>query len=375
MVLMALDHTRDFFSAPSVAGPSHLSCAAFFTRWATHICAPTFFFLAGASAYLQRGQGKTKGQLSSFLFKRGLWLMLLDLTVITGAIFFCFTPPWIAVFFPIGFSMVCLAGLIRLPMPGILGIAALLLAGHDHFDSVKATSFGSAGPLWTLLHQGGPILAHGHLLAFVIYPVGPWVGVMALGYCFGQILTLPAPRRLRWTAWCGASSVALFLALRALHGYGDPNLWTSAHGARSTILSFLDVEKYPPSLQFCTLFLGLALLLLAVFDVLLEGGRAAWLRHTFEVYGRVPLAFFVAHLYLIHGMALLVCIVMGFDPHLLLAPLDPVKVLPGPPPGYGFSLPVVYLAWLAVIGLLYLPMHRYALYKQEHPGFWWLSYL
>ena len=333
-------------------------------------------FLAGVSAYLQRRQGKSEAELSLLLLTRGLWLMVLDAVVITGALFFCFSVPLLNVFWAIGLSMALMAALVHLPVPAILAIATLLIVGHDRFDAVQASTFGRAAPLWTILHQGGPVFGAGHrLIGLVVYPVVSWVGVMALGYCFGRVTVLPPHRRQRVYAGCGAALVVLFLALRAVHGYGDPNQWTTAQGHKAAILSFLDLEKYPPSLQYCSLFLGLPLLILAAIDALLVRGRALWLRSTFAVYGRVPLAFFVARLYLIHGLALLICMALGHSPHLFLSPLNPVTALPGPPAGFGFHLPGVYAMWLVVVGLLYLPMRRYAAYKQRHREKWWLSYL
>lgn len=376
MILMALNHTQIFFFSGERAMPllADSNLPLFFTRWTPGFCAPVFVFLAGVAAYLQLTRGKTKAELSSFLFTRGLWLILLEVTLIGFGFFFTFTLPILQVFWALGISMVMLAALVRLPMPVVAAVGVAFVVGHNAFDHVHAASLGAWADLWRLFHETGPVFFAGHPIAFVAYPAIPWNGLMILGFCFGPIVTLPFARRIRITAVSGACLLVLFLALRGLHAYGDPTLWNSSVDGATSLKSFLNVSHNPVSLQFCAMSIGASLLSLSGLDSLLTAGRSTWLRKYVEVYGRVPLFYYLLHIYVLHVLSILVCAWMGHDWHVLTAPLAQ-RMKMRLPPGYGFSLPTVYLIWIAVVAALYWPSRQYARYKRAHPEKAWLSYL
>jgi uncharacterized membrane protein len=377
MVLMALDHTRDFFTNQSIdlGDPSHLALPYFFTRWVTHLCAPTFVFLAGLSAYLQLAGGKARSSLSIFLLTRGCWLVFLQFTVVY---FVLIGPPGVGILQiigTIGLCMVLLAGMLWLPLPIVALTGLAIVAGHNAFDHVHAASLGQWSSLWKIAHERGMVIFHGRPILSVVYPVVPWAGVMLLGYTFGTTWTQPRRRRTIWCLVLGGVGVIIFFVLRIFHGYGDPNEWSIANGFAQTITSFLNIEKYPPSLQFVCLTLGLSLLLLACFDLVLSSNQANWLRNSLQVYGRVPLAYYIAHLALIHLLAIAICAITGHDWRRFTTPLPQGSFIAGTPPGYGFGLVGVYLIWIFIVVVLYWPMKRYAAFKREHRDRVLLGYL
>lgn len=376
MILMALNHAQIFFFFGENKMPplADSDLFLFFTRWTPGLCAPVFVFLAGVAAYLQLKRGKTKADLSLFLFTRGIWLIVLEVTIINYGVFFMPTIPVLQVFWALGISMVMLAGLVRLPMPVVAAVGIAFVVGHNAFDHVHATSLGLWVNFWRLFHETGPILSAGKPIALVIYPAIPWNGLMILGFCFGQVIILPAARRTRITAISGASLLILFLGLRGMRTYGDPTQWNSSSGIATSIKSFLNVSHNPVSLQYCAMALGVSLLFLAWLDSLLTAGRAAWLRKYVEIYGRVPLFYYLLHIYVLHIFSIILCVLTGHDWHALVAPL-PQRMKTHLPAGYGFSLPVVYLIWIAVVTALYWPIMQYAKYKRAHPENKWLSYL
>ncbi|HWY24331.1 MAG TPA: heparan-alpha-glucosaminide N-acetyltransferase domain-containing protein, partial [Nevskia sp.] len=270
MIVMAIDHVRDFFNpfSPDPTDLSQASAALFLTRWITHFCAPSFMFLAGTSAWLYaRNTGATRGQLQRFLLSRGLWLVFLELTWISFAWRFDFNGLNLQVIWALGWSMVCLAGLLWLPRPAMLAFGLVLVFGHNAFDGWHFKDFAAGGEwqAWLFamaheLHFG--VIGNGYQV-LVLYPLIPWVGVMALGYCFGAVLELPAPQRDRWMRMLGGAAIALFLLLRLTNVYGDTQLWQiNPRGPLYTALDVLDVSKYPPSLQYLLMTLGPVLLLL-----------------------------------------------------------------------------------------------------------------
>jgi len=376
MILMALNHAQIFFFAGERAMPllPNSDLFLFFTRWTPGFCAPAFVFLAGVAAYLQLTRGKTKAELSRFLFTRGLWLILLEVTTISFGVFFAFSIPVWQVFWALGISMVILAGLVRFPMPFIAAVGIAFVAGHNAFDHVHAASLGKWATLWRLLHETGPISFAGKPIGYVAYPAIPWNGLMILGFCFGRTLSLPPPRRIRFAMVSGLCSLTLFLVLRGLHAYGDPTTWTYSADLATNLKNFLNVSHNPVSLQFCLMSLGVILLSLAWLDFLLTAGKASWLRRYVEVYGRVPLFYYLLHIYVLHAVSILLCALLGHDWHILAAPLaQRMKVRL--PEGYGFSLPAVYFIWIAVVTALFWPVRQYAKYKRAHPEKTWLSYL
>jgi uncharacterized membrane protein len=358
MVIMTLDHVRDFFTNARFEPTdlTHTTTALFLTRWITHYCAPVFVFLAGASAYLAGTRRRSTGELSRFLVTRGLWLVVLELTVVRVAWFFDFDFSRFAlqVIWAIGMSMVALAGLVFLPIAAITAFGVGMIATHNLLDGIPAERFGSLAWLWYLLHES-------HLP--VIYPLIPWIGVMAAGYGFGALLVRDETqrRRLLWTLGLGATLG--FVGLRALNRYGDPSPWSPQASATFTVLSFLDTTKYPPSLLFLLMTLGPAITLLP----LLERARGPVARF-FIVFGRVPLFYYVLHLYLIHALAVVVALLAQGDARALFT------IFAAFPADFGFGLPVVYLVWVVVVAALYLPSRWFAGVKQRRRDVW-LSYL
>jgi uncharacterized membrane protein len=364
MVIMVLDHVRAYFTEVRF-DPTDLNrtdLALFTTRWITHYCAPAFVFLAGASAW-SAGTRRTRGQLARFLLSRGLWLILLEVTVISFGWYF--TIRWTngaraQVIWAIGASMVVLAGLIHLPRAAVAAFGLALILGHNLLDGVAPEAFGAFAPLWHVLHAPGSL---GVMPVFVIYPLVPWAGVMALGYAAGPAVfsqDAGAPRRI---AWAGALMILGFVVLRTLNGYGDPSPRLDAGSPALRAMSFLNVTKYPPSLLFVLMTLGPALVALALLRR--AKGPVADVLVTF---GRVPFLFYVTHLYLVHALAVAAGVAQGFPGSAIRTVY---RLLPE---GYGFGLPVVYLVWLCVVAALYPMCRRYAALKARSRA-WWLSYL
>lgn len=354
MVLMALDHVRDHLHRGAMTiDPTDLARttpALFLTRWLTHFCAPVFVFLAGTGAFLWGAKGRTKNELSRYLLTRGLWLVVLELTVVNWEwqmgvkIDFLIAQ----VIWALGWSMVVLAGLVRLPLPAIGAFGWWMILGHNLFDGVKRESLGPFGPLWTVLHVQAPIVwAPGHTL-FIMYPLVPWIGVMAAGYAFGSWMVNEDPKRRRRIIAAGLVLIAAFAGLRAYNFYGDPRLWTHQKDGLFTALSFLNCQKYPPSLLFLLMTLGPALLLLGAID---RGIPA--LARPLTVFGRVPLFYYVVHL------ALIDVLTIGFAIARYGSGVAQAFAK-GPPPDYGYGLPVVYAVWIGVIVALYPVCRWYA---------------
>jgi uncharacterized membrane protein len=362
IVLMALDHVRDYFSAARFdpLDLTQTSVALFLTRWITHFCAPTFVLLAGVSAHLI-SMRCTRGELTRFLATRGAWLVILEVTVVNAAWNFNLTYQhgvFLQVIWAIGVSMIVLAVLIHLPRPLIALFAIAMIAGHNLLDGVTPESFGEFAWLWSVLHVQSPIP-----VGFVSYPLIPWIAVMALGYVLGAVYEFDPARRRALLVRLGAGAFALFVVLRLANAYGDPQPWSVQASAAYTFLSFLNVEKYPPSLLYLLLTLGAGLLVLAAFD----NARGA-LSRVLSTFGRVPLFFYVAHLALAHLAAGLVALAAGQGWGML------TDAFVFAPEGWGFGLPVVYLAWLFVLATLYPACRWYAEVRQRRTD-WWLSYL
>jgi uncharacterized membrane protein len=366
MIIMALDHTRDFFGAGGFNPRDVADPALFLTRWVTHFCAPIFIFLAGVAAYLHGTRGHSTGEVSRFLLTRGFWLIVLEFTLVRLGWTFGFGFDFFAmqVIWAIGASMVALAGLVWLPRGAIIVIAIGMIAGHNLLDSIHATDLGSAGLLWHILHERGLVELSSDLKIGVLYPLIPWIGVMAAGYALGPEFRRQPAARARIFLGLGAAITFGFLALRLSNLYGDPVGWLVQDDGLSTALSMLNVEKYPPSLLYLMMTLGPGLLLLAAFEGA-RGGLAAWV----TTFGRVPLLYYVAHIFLIHALAVAVALAVLGDASWLFG------TVPGATPaGWGFGLPVVYGVWLVVVVGLY-PICRWFAHVKRTRGDWWLSYL
>ncbi len=379
MVIMALDHVRDFIHRGAQSfQPTDLrqtTTLLFFTRWITHLCAPTFMFTAGLGAFLwwQRGN-RSRGQLSRFLLTRGLWLILLELTVMRLGYNFDFSgqyPVLLLVLWVLGACMVGLALLVWIPWPALTALSLVLIAGHNLLDRISPAQFAGAAPLWNLLHQPGVFRLAG-VLCIVGYPLLPWVAVMALGFCFGRLYLLERERRRAWLVGIGAVLTLGFVLVRAVNGYGDPFPWKPQGSTSFTVLAFLNTTKYPPSLDFLLMTLGPCLLLLAWFE-----GRALRPSNPLVVFGRVPLFYFVLHFYAAHVAALLLA-VLRYGVSAFHFVFNPVPSMGGAkelyPSQFGYPLWVAYAVWAAVVLSLY-PLCRWFAGVKARRRDWWLSYL
>jgi len=373
MVLMVLDHTRDFFGDATL-NPTDLSSATpalFLTRWVTHFCAPVFAFLAGAGAYLAGVRGRSRANLAAFLATRGLWLIFLELTVVSFGLYFNPAPSivFLLVFWSIGGSFVLLSTLVYLPSRAIGALGVLLIAAHNLIDflAVSPAALGPLLPLAVLLFRPGVLPLPGGVSLLVGYPLLPWFGVIAAGYGFGEVIRLDPARRRAIMLGTGLGLIALFIALRASGVYGDPNPWTTQRTPLLTALSFLNCTKQPPSLHFVSMTLGPALVALAVFDRARVRGPVG---RALVPLGRVPLFFYLLQWYVIHPLAVLAAIARGLP----VAWLCSNTFLRNAPPEWPLSLPVIYGIWAAVVVLLYVPSRWYASVKERHRA-GWLSYL
>jgi len=369
IALMALDHVRDFVMTAAVQDPTvdpTTGPLLFATRWITHFCAPTFVFLAGTSAGLMASR-KSAAELASFLWTRGLWLIVLEVLVISSA--WTFSPTGVAewggrlyvalqVIWAIGASMVVLAGAQFLGRRACLVIGAVILLGHNLLDAVwpAASMSGNTAGVWAALHAR-QLYEVGAFRIFFSYPLLPWIGVMLLGYGAAGLFELPEKQRNAWLVRIGIGMVIAFVLIRALNVYGDPSPW------EGSVTSFLGTTKYPPSLLYILMTLGPAAIACAFVDRLY-----APIRNALMTLGRAPLAFYLAHLYLIHAVAMLLGVAQGFaaeqfETHYRFFPQ-----------GFGVGLLGVYVIWIAVVVALY-PLCRWVAAVKARRKDWWLSYV
>lgn len=367
MVVMAIDHVRDMLGGARF-DPTDLSrttAALFLTRWITHLCAPAFILLAGAGAFLSR---RPRRSLSRFLFTRGLWLIVLEITVMKVGWTFNFDPHQTAlqVIWAIGWSMIALAALVWLPLPVIGLSGAAMIATHNLFDGIavgRLIDWTGAHPVFTGSARDWCISVLHQVNFPVVYPLVPWIGVMALGYAIGPLLQRDPTTRTRALLAIGCGVSLAFVVVRALNGYGDPRPWSQQATTVFTAFSFLNTTKYPPSLDFLLMTLGPVLLLLAVAER--ARGRLA---SAIVVFGRVPFFFYVLHIYLLHLVAVALGVWSGFG----AAPF--LVGWPRFPKSYGVPLAGVYLAWVLVVVALYPACRWFARLKATRRD-WWLSYL
>jgi uncharacterized membrane protein len=417
MVVMMLDHTRDFIhNAAFQFDPTDLSqtnVALFFTRWITHFCAPVFVFLAGTGAYLQLARGKSKSELSRFLVTRGIWLIVLELTLVRVGMWFAFDVRmfgFLQVIWVIGVSMIVLGALIYLPVRVVGAFGVLMIVLHNLLDGFRVVGWrgpqspvpGFGAKLWMLLHQSFepfPIVGFPSPVVIVIYPLIPWIGVMAAGYAFGTLYQMDAQRRRRLLLIIGSAATALFVVVRAINVYGDPAKWSMQKNAIFTLISFLNTTKYPPSLLFLLMTLGPAILLLALFESRGSvsesrgGGRPVesragagvvesharesgsfgnLVREFFVTFGRVPLFFYLLQWYTAHLIAVVLSLAFGKPVQRLFQ--TPIDWTGPPPPDAGFNLAVVYLCWIAGVLVLY-PLCKWFAGVKKRRSDWWLSYM
>jgi uncharacterized membrane protein len=383
MVIMALDHTRDFFTHLHFE-PETLArtwYALFFTRWITHFCAPLFFFLAGTGAFFY-GRSRPPAQLSRFLWTRGLWLIILEFTIVGTGWSFQFPFGFFGVIWALGVCMVLMAAIVRLPLRWVAILSCGMIVTHDLLDGIRPQQFGSLAWLWTIVHVRGFVFLPFQIPEFVLFQIVPWVGVMGAGYAFGTVYLLDPERRRRLIARLGLGLTLAFILLRATNFYGNPPAglggvsqgdWHIQPTLEKTVILFFDVEKYPPSLQFLLMTLGPSLLLLAWLDKRTSNqSTASGVTSALLVFGRVPMFFYILHLYLIHAMAFVLALVFHQPANWLLHGgfFGPNGI----PPGYGHNLPFIYLMWIAAVVILYFPCRWFMALKQGRRG-WWMSYL
>ena len=378
MVIMALDHTRDFVHISAAAfQPEDLTRTTvilFVTRWITHFCAPTFMLLAGVGAFLKLDREGSEATLARFLLTRGAWLILIELVVWRLAVNFSLSlaqPVFLLVLTALGLSMIALAGLVYLPRPALLTVAVAMIVLHNAFDGVRANSFGGYAWIWNMLHQPGAFAVGGQPV-IVGYPLVPWIGVMALGFCLGPVLlSAPAARR-RTLVRLGLAMTAVFLLLRALNVYGDPSPRSTQSSWTFTMLSFLRTTKYPPSLQFLLMTLGPSLLVLAWFDRV-----SAWWHSALVVIGRVPFFFYIGHWWILHPLVVVLayCRYGSAAGNFIFGPVPALSTDPKAfPEGFGYSLWTVYLCWIGVVLAMY-PLCKWFSGLKARRKNWWLSYL
>lgn len=380
MVIMALDHSRDFIHiGANTDDPLNLATTTpllFFTRWVTHFCAPIFVFLSGTSVYLQSLR-KTRKELGAFLIKRGLWLVFAELFIISLA--WTFNPMYnvlpFQVIWAIGISMVILGILIllRFSYTALLITGLVIVAGHNLLDIPESAPGFTAGFWWDFLHHGSFVaypLTGNHYM-FMVYPFPAWTGVMLLGYCAGRLYTAnySAARRQKVLVYLGTGLVLFFVLLRFTNAYGDPHDWSTQRSGFYTFLSFITVHKYPPSLLYLCIMIGPALLLLAWLENLDNRFTA-----TMVIFGRTAFAYYILHIMLIHLVATVLFFARG---HSFADAAEVGKNFPFlfVAPGEGYGLGMVYLVWIGVVVALYPFCRWYNAYKSQHRDKWWLSYL
>jgi len=375
MVIMAIDHVRDFFHiTASMVSPTNMDTTTpqlFFTRWITHFCAPVFVFLAGTSAYLY-GLKKTKNQLRSFLIKRGLWLVLIEFFIISFIV--TFNPLYnvivLQVIWATAISMILLGLCISLPVNFILAIGLIIVFGHNLLDYPEAARNQQVGFFWNLAHHSRFNIYEvfpNHFLA-ILYPFFPWIGVMFCGYALGKIFEpqFDAAKRKRFLITLGFLMTIIFVMLRFINHYGDPSPWSEQRNGVYTFLSFLNVTKYPPSIMYLGMTLGPALILLAFFENIKNK-----ITGFFIVFGRVPFFYYIIHFFLVHFLCFIFFFIEGYGTKDIIPKKTPFLFRPD---NFGFSLWGVYAVWLFIIIVLYPLCKKYGEYKKTHHQ-WWLSYL
>lgn len=373
MIVMALDHARNYFG-PTSFDPldAELTTPGWYvTRWVTYFCAPVFVFLAGTSAYMVGRSGMSREALSRRLFMRGVWLILLELTVIDASWGFLFGGVWILqVIWAIGWSMIALGFLIRLPLPIIGAFGIAMIGHHNLLDLIPSQqdSLVIGSDLWTVLHEQGALSSTGTSFigmpsVIVLYPLIPWIGVMALGYRFGSML-VGSKRDLICIA-TGSFMIVSFVLLRAFSYYGDTTVWTLGEAGPRNLMTFLHTQKYPPSLQFLLMTLGPAILVMPLLERIARGAHR--LVEPVRVFGNVAMFYYILHIPLTHLSAGVLSVAL-YNTWI-------AWVFTGQfPEGYTPRIWLVYVAWIGIVLTLYLPCARYARYKRRHRN-WWMVYV
>ena len=368
MIIMALDHVRDYIHYPiDPVDMNHTTGALFFTRWITHFCAPLFMFLAGTGAFLALGRGRSKRDLAWFLLSRGVFLLLVEYVVMQLAWNFSFhvLPIEFITLSALGTAMIVLSGLIFVPRSVMIGGSAAMVLFHNAFDNYHAASWGSWYWVWALLHEQNFIKnKDGVVWLLTGYPIIPWIGVMALGYAFGSVLKMEARKRNRTLYLLGGGLTFAFVVLRWTNWYGDPQPWHVYPTASFTLISFLNLQKYPPSLLYLLMTIPPGIALLPLLEKV-KNRLGQWV----IVFGRVPMFYYVLHVFVVHAVAVGLAVALHKP-----APWQPLWFFSTIPANFGFPLWVVYVVWIAIIVALYPVCRWYAELKKRRKD-WWLGYL
>lgn len=373
MIIMALDHVRDFFHYNALINQNPLDFstttpALFLTRWVTHFCAPVFVFLSGTGIFLYESKGKSKKQVALFLLTRGIWLMLIEILVITPLWDFNFVYVALQVIWAIGLSMVILSVLIFLPYKILLTVGLIIVFGHNLLDSGRINAGDAPSFLWAVIHQEHVFDVTRSLKVGLHYPFLPWLGLMIVGYALGNLYLPNIKLRFRKTFLLitGISVTMLFIIIRWTEIYGDMDLWAEQKNTLFTFFDFVSTTKYPPSLMYILMTIGPALIFLSFAEKI-----SGTLGKKIIVFGKVPFFYYILHVFLIHALSWLLFFATGHSWN----DLDFVNFRNGSLPyGSGYSLWVVYAAWVTVIIILYFPCRWYSRYKATHKQ-WWLSYI
>ncbi|MFY0625030.1 MAG: DUF1624 domain-containing protein [Reichenbachiella sp.] len=369
LLLMALDHTRDYFHAEAFIfnplDPEATTWPIYLTRWITNFCAPAFSLLAGVSVFFVSNRRSSK-ESTVFLLKRGIWLIFIQQTLINFAWYFNPAMPSIEldVIATLGVSMIVLAGLVHLPDKLVLIFSIVMIAGHNLLDNISLDTF-----WWSLLHENGSFPINDHFTFTIFYPLVPWIGVMSLGYAMGGLYhkSFDPGRRKQILLMIGISSILLFGILRGFNLYGNPTVWTDLGSFSQNLMSALNVNKYPPSFSYLLITLGPTFIIMAIS----ESFKGKWV-DSFMMFGRIPFFFYIAHLYIIHLFAIVATELTwtGWEAMVLDEWVGDAVILKG----YGFSLGVVYLIWILVLATLYPISKKFDHYKQNNKQKAWLSY-
>jgi len=376
ILLMALDHVRMYFGEGTwFSEPTHLATTTpllFFTRWITHFCAPVFVFLAGVSAYLSGRKKSSQKEISGFLLSRGLWLIFVELVIVNFAWTFDITNSFhiLQVIWAIGISMAALSVLVFLPNKSIFTAGLVLVLGHNLLDGISASGTSFHSLIWYTLHQKEFVIFDSGNIVNFVYPVLPWIGLMALGYVFGTLYEkeFEPDKRKRLLLQLGIGMIALFMVLRGFNLYGEPDMWTHQGSFIFSVMSFLNTTKYPPSLHFLLMTIGPALIFLSISEKV-----QSKLSKPVIIFGKVPFLFYVVHLYVIHLLAMIFLVSQGQEWNAYI--LTAREITSGRLGNYGVGLEAVYIIWILVLVMLYPLCRWYQGYKSSHPEKRWLSYL
>ncbi|MCX2743322.1 heparan-alpha-glucosaminide N-acetyltransferase domain-containing protein [Mangrovivirga sp. M17] len=370
IIIMALDHTRDYFHYEAFyfdpTDPEKTNLALFFTRWITHFCAPAFSLLAGTSAYLV-GRRKSKNELCLFLLKRGLWLIIIEFTVVIFGWSFniYFNSIGLLVIWSLGISMIFLAAIIYLPKKYILAFSLLMIFGHNILDYISIED----NMLWSIIHERGRYVLFDTIKIRVVYPIIPWIGVMSFGYYLGTYYdkTIEAKKRQKSFIIIGSIAILLFIIIRLINEYGNPKSWHSYDQFQQTMFSFMDPLKYPPSVTYLLMTLGPTIIFLGLAENV-KGRLVGFI----SVFGKVPFFIYIIHIYVIHFFAMILAEITGFGWKSMI--LDDFVSTQSQLVGFGINLWGVYLVWISIILMLYPLCKRFSEYKLAHKEKWWLSY-